>query len=155
MTQHVDISDAVAWLSGIPWEEWPQGKIGVQMVHDPDWRGFGAATQSLVDEVMRGPLGFGLCRVHQLGLAAYNRMLSVVMPGRSILAHRDEQPYELWRGRIHVPLLTNDEAVFMIAGERLQMYPGRAYWIDTRHEHSVFNGGATPRVHMMFDLRVS
>ncbi len=142
----VAIADVVAWLSAIPYEEWPQqapiaGKLRPAMVADPDWHNFGTVTQALIDEAMADRDG-----------RPYRRMLSVVMPGQSIAPHRDEQP-EVWCGRAHVPLLSNERALFIIAGKSLHMRPGHVYWVDTREMHEVVNGGDVPRVHLMFDVR--
>ena len=135
-----------AWIAAIPFSEWPQQRpvddqLRPSMVTDLEWHGFGEMAAPVIRE-----LGF---EGH-----AYQRMLSVVMPGHSIDAHIDEQaPY--WHTRIHVPLLSNDRALFISEGKPIVMTPGVAYRVNTRALHAIENGGTTPRVHFMFDARGS
>jgi hypothetical protein len=155
----VDVSDLVAWITAIPFEEWPQqhrlnGELRPAMVNDLEWHGFGDRTDRLVFEL----------RAHMALLSApeaYNRMLSVVMPGHHIDRHRDAQPPE-WITRVHVPLTTPtpcpDGANITVwdsptHGTGFELEVGTAYLVDTREEHSVHNYGETPRIHFMFDVR--
>lgn len=145
----VDIGPVVSWLATIPWRDWPQqhrlrdGGIRPAMVTDLAWHGFGERTQLIVDAV--------LCRL-PIGSVAYQRMLSVVMPGHSIERHTDSQaPY--WLCRVHVPLISNNNAWFEENGVRQHMVPGNVYFIDTTKEHAISNEGESPRVHIMFDVR--
>jgi hypothetical protein len=142
----VNVSEAVAWIRAIPFEAWPQqhrladGKIRPAMVSDINWRGFGNAAWPVVQA-----LGYNETNAYQL-------MLSVIMPGHSIEPHRDEQPAN-WLYRVHVPLLTNTKAYTKMGGKRINMKVGQAYQVNTREEHALTNGGLTPRVHFMFDVR--
>ena len=135
-----------AWIAAIPFSEWPQqrpidSQLRPMMVTDLEWHGFGEMAAPVIKE-----LGFEG--------QAYQLMLSVVMPGHSIDAHIDEQaPY--WHTRIHVPLLSNDRALFISEGKPIVMTPGLAYRVNTRALHAIENGGTTPRVHFMFDVRGS
>jgi aspartyl/asparaginyl beta-hydroxylase len=83
---------------------------------------------------------------------AYNRMLSVVMPNHVIDPHVDAQPLE-WITRVHVPLVTNEQAVTITNNKRYHLEVGKAYLVNTRIEHAVRNDGTTPRIHFMFDVR--
>lgn len=139
-------AEVVAWISAIPYKEWPQarppvgGDLQPAMISDPEWHGFGRATQALVDEAMIGRSG-------RLG----GRMLSVVMPGRSIKRHHDPRSEE-WCARGHIPLLSNNRATFITESEILCMKPGHLYWVNPLEMHSIVNGGDTPRVHLIFDV---
>lgn len=140
----VHIDGLIRWIEGIEFTEWPQqarladGKLRPAMVTDLDWHGFGAMTDGIVADVS--------------GPKAYQRMLSVVMPGHEIEPHQDRQaPY--WKHRVHVPLTSNPKALFIIEGEPWWMAPGIAFAVDTRRLHSVVNVGDTPRVHLMWDVR--
>ena len=141
----VDVRGAVEWIEHIPFTDWPQqhrlddGNIRPAMVKDVGWYGFGEVVQPMID-ALSAP-----------GTHADNLMLSAVMPGHSIPAHADVRAaHALYR--IHVPLLTNAKACFIIEGQPYQLKVGRAYRINTEAEHSVVNDGVTPRVHFMFDL---
>ena len=141
----VDVAGLVEWIGGIPWTDWPQQslrELKPAMVTDLGWHGFGERTDAVVAGLMTRFLG---CESHQ-------RMLSVVMPGHTIEPHRDEQA-PAWKTRVHVPLLTNDRALFITDDDMGVMRLGHAYLVDTRVMHAVHNGGDTPRVHLMFDVR--
>jgi Aspartyl/Asparaginyl beta-hydroxylase len=76
----------------------------------------------------------------------------VVMPGHDIFKHHDEQPAN-WVTRVHVPLMTNELSYTLADGVQHHMSVGYAYSFDTRVEHFTMNGGHTPRVHFLFDVR--
>ena len=58
--------------------------------------------------------------------------------------HRDPEP------RIHVPIHTNPGCVFIVNRFCTHLpADGSAYFTDTRGYHSAFNGGETPRVHLV------
>lgn len=142
----VDPWQVQAWLDSISFKQWPQqdpidGQLRPAMVSDTSWHGFGDATDSLVEDCLR----------HFPGCVGRERMLSVVMPGHDIPEHVDRQSNR-WRIRLHVPLLTNPAALFVVEGEPHHLEAGYAYEVDTRKRHAVVNGGETARVHFMFDV---
>lgn len=148
MLTPIDVGDLAAWIGAIPFSDWHQQgrtqphQLRPSMMTDPAWHGFGARTDGIVGELMR----------HFPGCAAYQRMLSVVMPGDAIPSHIDRQP-DAWLARVHVPLLAGDEPVFHVGGEPHNLRPGYAYLVNTLLEHGVTNEGAIPRIHFMFDVR--
>lgn len=112
------------------------------MVTDLGWHDFGTKTDGIVHQLMeRFP-----------GKVSEQRMLSVVMPGHSIEQHRDQQPPR-WLCRVHVPLISNEAAYFVVDGSPHVLQTGSAYCVDTRREHAVRNDGDIPRIHFMFDVR--
>lgn len=143
----VEVSGIVDWITGIPLTDWPQQSVGQlwpAMQTDLAWHGFGAKTDALVGELMgRFP-----------GCVAEQRMLSVVMPGRQIDAHTDSQPPN-WICRVHVPLQTNPQSQFVVGGKAHWMEVGRAYRVNTEAVHAVRNRGATPRIHLMWDVKIN
>lgn len=145
----VNASDLVDWIAAIPFEDWPQqhrlddGQIRPAMVTDLAWHGFGDHVDAIVASLMQGfP-----------GCAAYQRMLSVVMPGHAIAPHRDLQA-KTWRCRVHVPLISNDRSKFIVEGWAYELRPGFAYKVNTEAVHGVTNDGETPRIHFMFDVGI-
>jgi hypothetical protein len=135
----------IQWIEAVPFAAWPQqhrladGLIRPAMVTDLEWHSFGAVTDELVRSATPG------------ALRERNRLLSVVMPGALIEPHTDELGAD-WCTRIHVPLTTNPDAMF-ISGDAVHRMPvGFAYEINTRERHAVWNAGLTPRVHLIFDL---
>ncbi len=58
--------------------------------------------------------------------------------------HRDPEP------RIHIPIHTSPGCIFIVNRFCTHLpADGRAYFTDTRGYHSAFNGGETPRVHLV------
>lgn len=53
--------------------------------------------------------------------------------------------------RLHVPVATNDGVDFRLDGRRVVMQPGECWYLDLSRPHSVRNGGATDRVHLVID----
>lgn len=142
----VDIAAVLTWLAGIPWRDWPQqdpidALLRPAMVNDPTWHGFYAQTTGVVKQCQ----GY-VPRLTRPG----QRLLSVVMPGHSIPPHVDKVSPRWW-GRVHVPLLTDPESLFIVGQEAHHLEPGFAYAVNVLAEHSVENHGATPRVHFMAD----
>lgn len=142
-----DVEPLVEWITAIPFEDWPQqtrledSAIRPAMVTDLMWHGFASHALPYIEQVMP----------QFTGARATNVMLTVVMPGHSIPPHIDQQPPQ-WLGRVHVPLTTNDESQFIVAGEHHHMAVGCAYLVNTEVLHSVANDGVTPRIHLMFDV---
>ncbi len=62
--------------------------------------------------------------------------------------------FEDGEARLHVPLLTNPDVEFYVAGTRVIMEPGECWFLDLARPHRVTNGGATPRVHLVIDVGV-
>ena len=146
MLGRIDVADLAAWIAGIDFALWPQqhrvdDQLRPAMVTDLAWHGFGDRTRGLMESLALLAGGGG-----------YNRMLSVVMPGHVIPPHVDQQPDD-WLTRVHVPLATNPDAAMILAGREEHFEVGGAYLVDTRVEHSIRNGGKTPRIHFMFDVR--
>jgi hypothetical protein len=77
-------------------------------------------------------------------------------PGALIREHRDYKlGYEDGEVRIHVPLTTSPEVEFLLAGERVEMVPGEAWYLDLNLPHAVANRGPTHRVHLVVDCIVN
>ena len=75
-----------------------------------------------------------------------------VAPGQIHPAHIDDQPPE-WVTRVHIPLQTNPHCVATMPDGPHQMVVGKAYKFNTTIEHAVSNGGKTPRIHLVFEVR--
>jgi len=144
----VNVADLAEWITGIPLTDWPQQwrarpeQVRPAMVTDHTWCNFDCRTNPIVTALM----------VHFPGCTAFNRMLSCVMPGELIEAHIDEQGPD-WLARVHVPLVSNPEAWFMVGGEEWNLEVGTTYLVNTLALHGIANHGKSPRIHFMFDVR--
>ncbi len=83
------------------------------------------------------------------------RLLSLA-PGSFIREHTDDAlDYEDGLVRIHVPIQTNGEVEFYLAGERLLFEVGAAYYVNVNLPHRVNNRGDCDRVHLVIDAEVN
>jgi len=74
-------------------------------------------------------------------------------PGGRILRHSDPlHTIDPRLVRLHVPVVTNPDVVFLVNDERVLMQPGETWHVDVRFPHAVENGGTTTRVHLVMDL---
>jgi hypothetical protein len=77
-------------------------------------------------------------------------------PGASVREHTDYNlGYDDGEVRIHVPVLTNPDAVFELEGRPLEMLPGESWYLDFNLRHRVANPGTAPRVHLVIDCLVN
>lgn len=75
-----------------------------------------------------------------------------LMPEGEIKTHRDvAMSYEHGLLRIHVPLQVNDESIFILNDEYLNMQPGECWYLDVDRVHRVENKGKAPRIHLVLD----
>jgi hypothetical protein len=72
------------------------------------------------------------------------RFMRLTSERRAYSYHNDETK------RLHIPLLTNDECMFIIEKQLYEMnHLGRMYEMDTTQHHTALNLGWTDRVHMV------
>lgn len=72
--------------------------------------------------------------------------------GAVIKPHRDHcLGYEDGEFRIHIPLVTNPDVEFIVAGKRVVMEEGTCWYINANEEHSVANKGNADRIHLVID----
>lgn len=79
-------------------------------------------------------------------------MIVRLMPGRSVLPHRDIGPYAEATERYHLPLNTNGEAWLCCGAERRHVPKGELVYFDKHHRHAAGNDGLEPRDHLIVDF---
>jgi hypothetical protein len=76
--------------------------------------------------------------------------------GSVILEHTDSDlRFDEGEMRIHVPVLTNPEVEFVVAGRRLLLNEGDCWYIDFSLPHRIHNRGTTDRIHLVIDATVN
>ena len=53
--------------------------------------------------------------------------------------------------RLHIPIITNPHVEFILDGERIFMAEGECWYFNANFLHSVKNGGAADRIHLVID----
>jgi hypothetical protein len=77
-------------------------------------------------------------------------------PGSALKEHTDhESTDDDGVLRIHIPVVTNPDVIFLLNGTRVVMDAGSAWYLRLRDPHSVVNNGATDRVHMLVDAMLT
>lgn len=82
----------------------------------------------------------------------YSRQVSIAAhpPGTKINLHTDTDSYL----KVHVPILSNDQAYFFFEEEKFVMQPGKMYLVNTQKLHGTVNEGSTIRTHLFFKIPV-
>ena len=77
-------------------------------------------------------------------------------PGSMLKEHTDhENTEDDGVLRVHIPVVTNPDVVFLLNGTRVVMDAGSAWYLRLRDPHSVANNGTTDRVHMLVDAMMT
>ena len=73
-------------------------------------------------------------------------------PGKLVTPHADEQIYTHLINRFHIPILTNDDVMFSVMDETINMKTGECWEVNNAKIHGCYNLGKTDRVHLMVDI---
>ena len=79
-------------------------------------------------------------------------MLARLEAGQRIDPHTDGAGSNERCHKIHVPLVTNPQALFFVDGENRHLEAGRAYEVNNIVPHGAVNGGDKDRVHFIFEV---
>jgi hypothetical protein len=75
-----------------------------------------------------------------------------MFPNSRVRRHRDRTDMLFLCRRIHIPIKTNNQTVFMVNREFENMVEGCIYEINNSKIHSVYNGGNENRIHLIIDV---
>jgi aspartyl/asparaginyl beta-hydroxylase len=135
--------------------------------YEGDWSGVslrsvgGKPTQLYPDPTAHGKFAdtpmLTRCPYFQEILAAFQCPLESVrllkLSARSsIREHRDYKlGYEDGELRLHIPIVTNSDVAFFLAGERVPMQAGECWYLNLNLPHRVDNQSDVDRVHLVVD----
>lgn len=125
------------------------GGKAMQLYPDP------TATDAFADTalLMRCPYFQTVVTTFQCPLTAV-RLLRL-KAGSSIREHRDYRlGYEDGEVRLHVPVVTNPDVRFFLAGERVWMAEGECWYLNVNLPHRVENESQRDRIHLVIDCVV-
>lgn len=72
--------------------------------------------------------------------------------GAQIKPHSDHcLGYEDGFFRLHIPIITNPNVIFILDSKRLIMNEGECWYINANFTHSVANNGSEDRIHLVID----
>jgi hypothetical protein len=72
--------------------------------------------------------------------------------GCDIAEHQDMNFSLTHSHRVHLPIITNDQVMFTVGKETINMREGQLYEVNNRRKHSVHNQGSEDRVHLILDF---
>jgi hypothetical protein len=77
-------------------------------------------------------------------------------PGSTIKEHTDfDLSFDKGAVRIHIPVVTSPEVIFMLNRSRVVLDAGSAWYLRLSDRHSVVNHGTAARVHLVIDAVVN
>ncbi|MCY4602425.1 MAG: aspartyl/asparaginyl beta-hydroxylase domain-containing protein [Acidobacteria bacterium] len=79
-------------------------------------------------------------------------MLARLAAGHRIDRHVDGEGSHPLTHKVHVPLETNPAAVLHVDGADFHLAAGQAFEINNLVPHGAFNGGASDRIHLIFEI---
>jgi quercetin dioxygenase-like cupin family protein len=81
-----------------------------------------------------------------------NVLLIKLLAGESIPEHADDGEYLDAARRHHLPIITSDETLFGVGGEKISMQEGDCWEINNSKPHYVINNSSLDRVHLLIDI---
>jgi len=136
------------------------GRVGVHRQAEAVFlRGYAPAEgpRPIEDRPALGILSYAREIIEQLIPAPAMRCLLARLPaGASVAPHIDQAPYFSKTIRIHVPIVTHDQA-WMLAGDQVYlMKPGEVWALNNSSLHAVWNAHPTQsRTHMICDFTMT
>jgi Aspartyl/Asparaginyl beta-hydroxylase len=79
-------------------------------------------------------------------------MLARLAAGQRIDLHSDGAGSNLRTHKIHVPLITNEKALYLCGNEGFHLTDGHAWEVNNIRPHGGVNGGDADRVHLIFEV---
>ncbi|MXO84170.1 aspartyl beta-hydroxylase [Altererythrobacter aestiaquae] len=79
-------------------------------------------------------------------------MLAKLSAGHAIDPHYDGAGSNQRVHKIHVPLVTNPDAIFLVDGESFHLEAGNAYEVNNIVSHGAANSGSEDRIHFIFEV---
>lgn len=130
-----------------------QDTSSLLLVHDADYRHFDPTYHPLYEKFASAlaPI-LKLISERYAGDGFIGRILiAKLRAGGRILTHADHVYSLVKCNRHHIPLVTNENAVFTIGGEDKVMRQGEMWEINNATTHAVHNGGNEDRIHLIID----
>jgi hypothetical protein len=89
----------------------------------------------------------------RFGLGYFIRATLVRLAARQSIGEHQDMNFSLTHShRVHLPIVTNDAVRFSVGRQTIHMREGEIYEINNRRMHSVHNGGAEDRIHLILDF---
>lgn len=118
-----------------------------------DFTGYQPKIEDNVDKELLNMILPVLQDMEKIYNGKFARVLLVNLPPKSdITPHFDKHEYFNITRRFHLPIMTNDLAMFTVGDETIKMQEGQCWEINNKKVHRVVNDGDTDRTHLIFDI---
>lgn len=164
MGKDFDIKPILKKLSQIPEKTWNlsgrektfeahKQTQSLLLIHDDDFRHYNPTHCHLYSKFKKElqPLIDFIADYHQHNGFVGRILIAKLRAGGKIAAHSDGLYSLIKCNRIHVPLITNSKAIFMIGGEEKALAAGEMWEINNATLHAVNNRSKQDRVHLIID----
>lgn len=159
-----DIAAIKSRLSDVPEARW--GESGREnrfevhrqtqallLIHDDDFRHSNPTYRPLYSEFeseLKPLIDFVADKFEHNGIVV-RLLFAKLKAGGTIPAHIDDRYSLVNCHRIHIPIITNDQNVFMVGGEEKYLREGEVWEINNATVHAVNNNSGEDRVHLILD----
>lgn len=161
---NLDVEPLLRVLNTIDAETWTQSgrearyevhqdTSSLLLVHDADYRHFSPTYHPLYQTFANAlaPILELISQRHGGDGFIGRILIAKLRAGGRILTHADHVYSLIKCNRVHIPLVTNEKAVFTIGGEDKVMRRGDMWEINNATTHAVYNGGDEDRIHLIID----
>jgi len=164
MHEHFDIKPMLQKLAKIPAKTWNlsgrektyeahKQTQSLLLIHDEDFRHYNPTYCDLYQKFKKElqPFIDFIAEYHQHNGFIGRILIAKLRAGGKISAHADGLYSLIKCNRIHVPLITNSKAIFMIGGEEKVLGAGEMWEINNATLHAVDNKSKQDRIHLIID----
>jgi len=164
MKKDIDIKPILKKLAKIPEKTWNlsgrektfeahRQTQSLLLVHDEDFRHWNPTYCDLYSKFEKElkPIIDFIADYHQHNGFVGRILIAKLRAGGKIAAHADGLYSLIKCNRIHVPLITNDKAIFTIGGEEKVLGAGEMWEINNATIHAVDNRSKQDRIHIIID----
>lgn len=120
-------------------DDWPN----ISTFREPGWDRLAHVMMPIIEDI--------LAKHYPPGGTILRAMAARLHIGGVIRPHIDKKQSFHAGHRIHIPIQTNPNVRFMIAGRPYKFEVGEAYELNNQLTHSVMNKGKEHRIHVIFD----
>lgn len=164
MSEHFDIKPLLQKLAKIPAKTWNlsgrektydahKQTQSLLLIHDDDFRHYNPTYRDLYQKFKKElqPFIDFIADYHQHDGFIGRILIAKLRAGGKIGTHADGLYSLIKCNRIHIPLITNDKAIFTIGGEEKVLGAGEMWEINNATLHAVDNQSKQDRVHLIID----
>jgi tetratricopeptide (TPR) repeat protein len=164
LNEHLDVRTILDWVRQLPAEKWLESERerlfdvhrdtqALLIVHFEDHKYRKPEYRELYSELQEAirPVIDHIANYYRDNGFIVRLLLAKLAAGGRIPKHTDAGYSLLHCHRVHLPIVTNEQVVFHVGGEEINMQVGELWEINNGKVHAVENRGAEDRIHLIVD----